>query len=1188
MQSPKMDIIVGLTGSTARRKTLSGMIEGQDARVLIDLARAGAAHNRPVLHIAADDTRMQALQDLIAFFAPDVRVITLPGWDCLPYDRVSPSHDVVAARMSALFALTNQKKENVIILTTIAAATQRVITPDVLAQHVLVVRTGERIAERTMMEYLVRNGYARTDTVRDSGEFAVRGGIIDFYPPGFTNPFRIDLFGDVVESIKSFDPLSQRTNASVDVVGLLPATEYGLDEDSIARFRGAYRDAFGVPGVDDVLYHTISEGRRYQGADHWLPFFHEKLATIFDYVPDDAVITLDPQADHDVIERFDQIDDYYGSRVALLRAHRESKNKHDLAPSYRPVPPVKLYVVRDEWRDVLSVRDVTAFQGFLSENSSPPEKGSQEEVVRARDFADVRAIPGGDVFGAVVAYLATLRGSGKHRRLLIACYSIGSRDRIAALLTDAGLQAIALCDGFTASERLHPNQTALVVLPLAHGFITDDLAVITEQDILGDRLVHTRAKRKKADHFIKEISSLNPGDLVVHTDHGIGRFEGLETIRAAGVMHDCLKLTYDAGDRLYLPVENMDLLSRFGSEGDGVVALDRLGGAGWQARKAKVKKDLMVMAGDLLKIAAERLMKPGETFVPDGHGYSEFVARFPYVETDDQQNAINDVLADLSRGSPADRLVCGDVGFGKTEIALRAAYVAASNGAQVAVVVPTTLLSRQHYHNFAARFAGMGLNVGQISRMVPLDERKRVKQGIADGSIHIVVGTHAILAKDIKFANLGLMIVDEEQRFGVKQKEALKELKTDVHVVTLTATPIPRTLQMALTGVRDMSIIASAPVDRLAIRTSVLPFDSMVVREAILRERHRGGQTFYVCPRISDMADVAHRLAELVPEVRVVMAHGQLTPTELETRMGAFYDRQYDVLLATNIIESGIDIPTANTMIVHRSDMFGLAQLYQIRGRIGRAKVRAYAYLTYDPHIKLNAQAQKRLEVIEMLDTLGSGFQLAAHDLDIRGAGNLLGDDQSGHVREVGVELYQQMLEDAVAAARMRSGETARDKAAAISGSDDAWTPMINLGTSVLIPETYVTDLSVRMSLYRRLSDVHTTDEVQGFAAEMIDRFGPLPPEVSNLIDIIDLKHLCRAGGIDRVDAGPKGAVMGFRNNMPPNPERLFKWLTDKKGTVKLRPDQKISIVREWDDASVRVKAVRGILSELVGVAGKP
>ncbi|NCC21406.1 MAG: transcription-repair coupling factor [Alphaproteobacteria bacterium] len=1176
------------------------------------MARALMREDKILMHIALDDTRIAALKESLAFFAPDVRVVGFPAWDCLPYDRVSPHPDVVAQRVSALVTLLSWEREKEryprILLTTVNASVQRVTPKCVLEGASLIAKPGIRLERAVLEAFLHNNGYERTQTVRESGEYAVRGGIVDLFPPGYEAPVRIDFFGDEVESIRSFDAGSQRSEGKIKEINLHPATEFFLDEDSITRFRAGYREAFGVIRADDPLYEAVSEGRRYNGMDHWLPLFFEEMASLFDYAPG-ASVTLDQHGAQSMEERLSQVADFYEARKTLeTAAFAKKKKSADVSLSgaiYRPLEPGRLYLGEAEWvarcGDALELspfasprrgeadaqraagegyKDSTANVIGPSPNPLPTGERAYREGCgrKGRDFADIRALPDGDVFRELHKHMTEIRRSGnpESRKILIAAYSAGSRERLKGLMAGAGIGGFKECEGWEHCKKLDPGDTGLAVLSIEHGFVAPDLAVITEQDILGDRLARRQKKRKKAENFLKEVSSLNEGDLVVHLEHGVGRFLGLETLKAAGTLHDCLKLEYAGGDRLFIPVENIDTLSRFGSS-EGIVQLDKLGGAGWQARKAKVKKDLMIIAGKLLEVAAARKLKKADRLEVEKSVYNEFAARFPYQETEDQERAIDAALEDLSSEQPMDRLVCGDVGFGKTEVALRAAYVAAMNGTQVAVVVPTTLLARQHYQNFAARFKGTGLRVAQLSRMVTNKDADLTRGELKDGTVNIVVGTHAILGKNVKFANLGLVVVDEEQRFGVKQKEKLKELRANVHVLTLTATPIPRTLQMALTGARDMSIIATPPVDRLAIRTFVLPFDPMVVREALLREHYRGGQSFYVCPRIKDLQEVEENIRELVPEVKIVTAHGQMAASDLEDRMTAFYDGQYDVLIATNIIESGIDIPTANTMIVHNSDLFGLAQLYQIRGRIGRSKVRAYAYLTHDPYKKLTDQAQKRLEVIETLDTLGAGFQLASHDMDIRGAGNLLGEEQSGHIREVGVELYQQMLEEAVAAAR--EGFTGEE-----APTQDHYSPTINIGMSVLIPERYVADLNVRMSLYRRITDLREHDDIESFAAELIDRFGPLPDEVENLLQIVEIKQLCLKCSIDRVDAGPKGAVIGFFRDSPPNPDKLLQWMVQKGGAIKLRPDQKIVAIRQWDRVSQRVKGVRSLLKEIAGI----
>lgn len=1154
---------------TGPKNIIFGAPEGVDARILIKRAKDAAKNDEILIHVALDDTRLATLKDLIKFFDPACRVLTFPAWDCLPYDRVSPGPDLMAERVASLCKLTEWSKDKTrkprILLTTLNAISQRVPPKQAMDSRYIRLKKGERLDVNSFEIFLSENGYQRTDTVREPSEFALRGGLLDLFPAGRKNPVRVDLFGDEIESIKIFNAETQISQKEIEKFALLPSKEYTLDEEHISHFRKKYREAFGVKRENDPLYESITSGRRYNGMEHWLPLFYESMDNIFDYT-DGYDLTFDQAITQAFSERYTQIQDFYQARKTLEASQTQKKSK-DVSLSgavYHPLPPHQLYLTEEEWVHATSEAKIL---------SPFPPKDGEGGAKKGRDFADIRALPDGDVFQTLQEYI---RPHQSDKKILIASSSEGSRDRLIGLMENNGFKELKKIKEFSETKNLKTGQIGFCLIDLAHGFVAEDLLVVTEQDILGDRLARKSKGRKKADNFLREVSSLDEGDLVVHVEHGIGRFIGLETVKADGTLHDCLKLVYAGDDKLYVPVENIDVLSRFGSD-EGTTQLDKLGGAGWQARKSRVKKDLMRIAGKLLDIAAARTLQKSDPLELEPAQYNKFAARFPYTETDDQARSIDSVLEDLAKDHPMDRLVCGDVGFGKTEVAIRAAYVAAKAGAQVALAVPTTLLARQHYANFEERFQNTGLRVAQLSRMVDAKETKLVKKGLQEGSIDIVIGTHALFSNDVKFAHLGLLIIDEEQRFGVKQKERLKELKANIHVLTLTATPIPRTLQMSLTGVRELSLITTPPIDRLAIRTFVTPYDPVVIREALLREHYRGGQSFYVCPRIKDMADLEEQIKELVPEVRVVTAHGQMTPTELDERMTAFYERQYDVLLATNIIESGIDIPSANTMIIHRADMFGLAQLYQIRGRIGRSKVRAYAYLTYDPAKKLTDQGQKRLEVISTLDTLGAGFQLASHDMDIRGAGNLLGEEQSGHVKEVGVELYQQMLEEAVAAAKEGIDLNSEDLIDAV-----AYSPQINLGTSVLIPETYVPDLGVRMTLYRRLSDIKESQDVEQFAAELIDRFGELPSEVENLLDIVKVKQLCLQAGIDRVDAGPKGAVIGFHNDSPPNLQGLVKWMDQtQKGKAKIRSDNKISFPRDWEKLNARVRGVKQLVNEL-------
>jgi transcription-repair coupling factor (superfamily II helicase) len=848
--------------------------------------------------------------------------------------------------------------------------------------------------------------------------------------------------------------------------------------------------------------------------------------------------------------------------------------RQGVTPPYKPLPPDKLYLADGEWHGLLERAALARLTPF----AVPPAANVNDIGARTgHNFAAERAEPGANVFEAVARQVFALQAAGK--RVAVALWSDGARERMAHVLADHKLHNLTPIENWPQAAALPTTAIALAVLGIETGFETDNLAIISEQDILGDRLVRPRRAARRAENFIAEATSLTPGDLVVHIDHGIGRFAGLQAIEAAGAPHDCLEIHYAEDAKLYLPVENIDLLSRYGSE-EAAAELDRLGGGNWQARKARMKSRIREIAGELIKIAAERLLHEAPRLTIGTGAYDEFCAGFPYEETEDQQAAIDATLADLAAGRPMDRLICGDVGFGKTEVALRAAFVTALSGKQVAVVVPTTLLARQHFKTFTERFRGFPVNVAQASRLVTQKQLTKVKQDLADGGIDIVVGTHALLGKTVKFKDLGLVVVDEEQHFGVAHKEKLKQLRAEVHVLTLTATPIPRTLQLALTGVRDLSIIASPPVDRLAVRTFVSPFDPLVVREALLRERYRGGQSFYVCPRIEDLAGAKDFLDKNVPEIRVAVAHGQMPAGMLDDIMSAFYDGKFDVLLSTTIIESGLDIPTANTLIVHRADRFGLAQLYQLRGRVGRAKLRAYALFSLPAQKPITAQAEQRLKVLQSLDTLGAGFQLASHDLDIRGAGNLLGEEQSGHIKEVGFELYQQMLEEAVISL----------KAGISAPVAERWSPQITIGTPVLIPDDYVADLSVRLTLYRRLADLEDERGIDAFAAELIDRFGKSPIEVEHLLQVVSIKALCRHANVEKIEAGPKGVVLSFRDNNFANPEGLMGFIRERGRDAVIRNDkagQKLVFLADWEEPEARLQGTAVILRTLAAIAGR-
>mgnify|MGYP000377381964 CR=1 FL=1 len=1131
--------------------TLSGAPEGLDAKLLLaEMNTSGG----PVLHIARDDKRLEAMRAALAFFAPQVPVVVFPGWDCLPYDRVSPNADISARRMATLAGLVHGMPDRFVLLTTLNAATQRLPARQVLQDAAFTATVGTRVDEGALRAFLVRMGFVQSPTVTEPGDYAVRGGIIDIYPPGDLGPVRLDLFGDTLDGARRFDPATQRTTQKLDVVELAPVSEVILDEAAITRFRQNYRIEFGAAGTDDPLYEAISAGRKHQGAEHWLPFFHDRLDTLMDYLPG-ATITLDDQVTPMRLARWDAIQDQYETRKIAMA----SRSKMDSV--YKPCPPGPLYLDDAAWGDAIAGRRVIQ----LAAMPQPTGLAVLDAGGRlGRNFAPERQQENLSLFGALAGHIKTRMQSGP---VVIASYSEGARERLGGLIEDEGLsEAIPISDASRIGKRgLH-----LAVWALEHGFETQGLTVISEQDVLGDRLIRSPKRKRRAENFLTETQSLSPGDLIVHVDHGIGRYMGLEVVTAAGAAHECILLEYAEGAKLYLPVENIELLSKYGHE-EGL--LDRLGGGAWQAKKARLKERIREMADKLIRIAAERALRKAPVLDPPPGMWDAFSARFPYSETDDQLRAIGDVVDDLTSGNPMDRLVCGDVGFGKTEVAMRAAFVAAMSGAQVAVIAPTTLLARQHYKSFAERFRGFPVEVRQLSRFVSAKEAAATRDGMARGTVDIVIGTHALLAKNIRFQNLGLLVIDEEQHFGVGHKERLKALRTDIHVLTLTATPIPRTLQLSLTGVRDLSIIGTPPVDRLAIRTYVSEFDSVTLREALLREHYRGGQSFFVVPRISDLPEIETFLRDQLPELSFVVAHGQMAAGELDDRMNAFYDGKFDILLATTIVESGLDIPTANTMIVHRADMFGLAQLYQIRGRVGRSKTRAYAYLTTKPRAKLTATAEKRLRVLSSLDSLGAGFTLASQDLDIRGAGNLLGEEQSGQMRDVGFELYQSMLEDAIA--KIRSGQME-----GLSEADDQWAPQINLGVPVLIPEAFVPDLDVRLGLYRRLSGLSTKVELEGFAAELIDRFGKLPREVNSLMLVVRIKAMCKRAGIAKLDAGPKGATIQFHNDKFASPKGLVEFIQDQRGMAKVK-DNKIVVRRDWRAEADKIKGAFAIARDL-------
>ena len=1164
-----------------------GAPDGVASLALLQIALAG----KSFIYVARDDVRMTAMGDSLRRLSPDLRLLEFPAWDCLPFDRLSPQGGLVGRRIETLAQLASGAGTRPrILLTTINAILQRVPPKTYFTDSSLVITAGQATKDLTngqtlgpaaLADYLAGQAYLRTDTVRETGEFAVRGGILDVFPPGQTAPARLDFFGDDVETIRSFDPATQRSIGKLESLILRPVAEFMMNEATIAQFRTSYLSLFGAKASRDALYESVSAGRSHPGIEHWLPLFHGDLACLTDYCSGWPLV-LDHESDAAITARYAQIHDFHEARLA--------HGSDDTASPYRPLAPEKLYLSQTETDHLFEQGRACRLFAFAPMQDAGQDSGQDGGQDGAKDLAKPDQPQMQDAGGRAAIRLIKVEGnsavpelagfvtaerSAAKRPIIVACSSPGAASRLADLL-DGHLGAGAL-QPLTAIEDAASGGFYVMQWPLETGFQTDHLVVVSEPDIFGQRLSRPQSKRAKGDDFLREVSVLETGDLVVHAEHGIGRYEGLIIINSAGGDHDCLHLVYSGGDKLYLPVENIELLSRYGSAG-GEAQLDKLGGVAWQARVARIKGRVRIMAEQLIKIAAARYRARAEPLIAEDGSFGEFCARFAFTETEDQLNAINDVVDDLASGKASDRLICGDVGFGKTEVALRAAFIAAMAGYQVALVAPTTLLARQHGKVFVERFAGFPVKIGVLSRMTSTADAKIIRENIASGEIQIAIGTHALLAKSITFNHLGLLIIDEEQHFGVGQKERLKELRGDIHVLTLSATPIPRTLQMALSGVREMSLIATPPVDRLAVRTFVGPWDGVVLREAIQREMFRGGQVFVVCPRIDDMQRVYDRITKLAPEARVISAHGRMPANELDQVMTIFADGEADILLSTNIVESGIDIPSANTMIIHRADMFGLSQLYQLRGRVGRSRQRAYAYLTSDPQRLLSPQARRRLEVMQTLDTLGAGFTLASYDMDIRGAGNLLGDEQSGHVREVGVELYQEMLRQAVDAAKSgRGGESEED-------AKPAWTPQINLGLEIRLPESYVPDLTVRLSLYRRIADLADPQATDILIAELVDRFGGLPDPVKNLFSVIELKQLCRLANIEKIDAGPKGLSLAFRDNHFARPDALIGWIAGQGGRVQLRADHRLVVATPIPKPEMQPAACKTVLQDLVAL----
>jgi transcription-repair coupling factor (superfamily II helicase) len=1128
-------------------KKLSSSSKGAFPFIVADFF---AKSKEDIIIICNDDVESSLLLQQLNIINENIPVINYPAWDIMPYDVVSPHTDIMTARIKALYQLLNTKQHKKIIITTLRAIYQKTLTPKTISDAVVKFTINQSFSRDKVISYLMSHGYSRASSAREAGDFAVRGSIIDIVVLDNENGLRLDFFGDVIDSIREYDTATQISviNSHKEYT-IFPASEVILTNENIENFKQNYRLSFGSVKNNDHLFESIIAGRKTAGSENWLPLFYaDPLVSLIDFIPNAQIITSSQFAAN-LHEFTNVINDHYDNRKIAANIKSDSN-------IYHPIEPNSLWLEQSECAKIMAE----------SVNISNFKQSDYQEIDNLAPLTFFTS----DTQNSKIQQIKEFRKI-HNLKTIICTTTMGAFTRIQNMLNANDLHVVVL-NKWSDQTKLSNKSFALIMLPLEAGFYTDKYLVVSDSDILGERIDRIATRKRKVDNFLSEAASLNVGEIIVHKEYGIGKFEGLETVKVNNKSHDCLLITYDGGDKLFIPVENMEVISRYGTE--EAARLDKLGGTSWQLRKAKLKNRIKLAAEFLLKIAAERHLHTATIITPPEGEFDDFCAKFPYMETEDQLSAIEDVIEDFASQKPMDRLICGDVGFGKTEIAMRAAFIAArNNGIQVALVAPTTLLARQHYNNFIKRFQGFPVRIRQLSRLVAAKEANAVKNAIKEGEVDIVIGTHAVLAKDITFKNIGLLIIDEEQHFGVAQKERLKDLKNNVHVLTLTATPIPRTLQMSLTGIKELSLIATPPVDRLAVRTFVTPFDPLVIKEALLQEYNRGGRSFYVCPRINDLTEINNAIRELAPNLKTVIAHGQMQAIELDKIMNDFYDGAIDVLISTTIVESGLDVPSANTIIIHRADMFGLSQLYQLRGRVGRGKIRGFAYLTTPRNKRISDIANKRLEVMQKLDSLGAGFSLATHDMDIRGFGNLLGDEQSGHIREVGVELYQEMLKDTIK--QLQENQTDEQI------EEQHLSPQVNIGVSVLIPEEYISDLSLRLGLYKRISALKSKQELEIFEEELINRFGPIPVETNQLLSIINIKQKAMLAHIAKIDVGEKGILITFHNNQHPNPTKLLQYVIQNQNHIKIRPDQKLVIITSFKNDEHKIKLITDYVETL-------
>jgi transcription-repair coupling factor (superfamily II helicase) len=1133
--------------SPGKRFTLPRPIGSADALLLARFAQARTAQKQLTAVVSAEPADTQRLEGELAFFAPELRIAVFPDWETLPYDTFSPHQDLISERLATLWRI--QRGEVDVVLLPASTALVRLAPPSFLAAYTFNFRQKEKLNEAALKAQLTLAGYTHVSQVVSPGEYAVRGGLIDLFPMGSLVPYRVDLFGDEVDSIRTFDPDSQRSLFPVPEVRLLPGREFPMDEDSRTAFRARWREKMDGDPTKVRLYKDIGSGIATAGIEYYLPLFFDSVATIFDYLGEHAAIALHGEVD-DALKRF---------WVDTRERHRFLQHDKE-----RPIlPPEDIFLRAEDFFAIASAHPVLSVRG-------------KEETDWARPLPDLSVDRGAP---EPLKKLQLHVGTTAHRVLIVA-ESEGRRESLLELLRDNRIEppsVKSLLEFEQGDERF-----AIAVAPLAEGFFWHDadqgkaIQFVTETELFATSPTGRRKRKQEqvsdVNALIKDLSELKVGDPVVHVNHGIGRYVGLMNIDLGEGPSEFLHLEYADKATLYVPVAQLHLISRYTGVSAEEAPLHRLGSGQWDKAKRKAAEQVRDTAAELLNLYARRAAREGFAFRFSPHDYEAFAASFGFEETPDQKAAIHAVIQDMVSPKPMDRLVCGDVGFGKTEVALRAAFVAVTGGKQVAILAPTTLLAEQHFQNISDRFGKWPVKVAELSRFRSPKEVKAALEGIEDGTVDIVIGTHKLISQSVKFKRLGLLVIDEEHRFGVRHKEAIKAMRAEVDVLTLTATPIPRTLGMALEGLRDLSVIATAPQRRLAIKTFVRNESSGTIREAVLRELKRGGQVYFLHNEVDTIENRREKLQELLPEARIAVAHGQMPERQLEHVMRDFVAQRHNVLLCSTIIETGIDVPSANTIVISRADKFGLAQLHQLRGRVGRSHHQAYAYLLVPEVEGLTKQASMRLEAIQNMEELGSGFYLAMHDLEIRGAGEVLGDNQSGNMMEVGFQLYNEMLSEAVRS--LKAGREP-DLLSPLSATTE-----INLHAPALLPDAYCGDVHTRLSLYKRLATAEKPEQIDTMLEEITDRFGKLPPQGQTLFDVHRLRVLAKPYGVMKIDAAPALMVISFRPNPPVDAMRIIE-LVQKNRHIKLAGNDKLRIERQTPEPKDRAQLIRDVLRSL-------